>query len=292
MRPTTAVPSLDQRPATLELLAEKKQSGVPIVMVTAYDFPSAQVIEDSGAIDLVLAGDTGAEMVLGYPGTTPVSLDEMLVMTSAVRRGLRTPLLVGDLPFGSYERTDEQAVRTAQRLVKEGGADVVKLERAGASLSRVRAIVQAGIPVMGHLGLTPQTETALGGRRVQGRSAAKAAELLADAQALVEAGCFAIVCEAVPAPVASAVSARLPVPTIGIGAGAGTDGQVLVWHDLLGLYGWRPRFAQAYAELRPEIGRALRRYADEVRARSFPMSEHFYTIDDEDLHEFLAELDD
>ncbi len=292
MRPTTAVPSPDQQPVTLELLAEKKRRGVPIVMVTAYDFPSAQMIEDSGVIDLVLAGDTGAEMVLGYDSTTPVSLDEMLVMTAAVRRGLHTPLLIGDLPFGSYESSDEQAVRTAHRLVKQGGADVVKLERAGASLSRVRAIVRAGIPVMGHLGLTPQTETALGGRRVQGRSAAKAGQLLADARALVDAGCFAIVFEAVPAVVATAVSARLPVPTIGIGAGAGTDGQVLVWHDLLGLYEWRPRFAKAYATLRPDISQALSSYASEVRSRSFPAPEHFYNIDANELREFFAELDE
>jgi len=277
---------------TLQLLAEKKRVGVPIVMVTAYDFPSAQMIEESGAIDLVLAGDTGAEMVLGYRGTTPVSLDEMLVMTAAVRRGLRTPLLVGDLPFGSYEESDEQAVRTAQQLVKDGGADVVKLERAGGSLARVRAIVQSGVPVMGHLGLTPQTEAALGGRRVQGRGAGKAAELLADARALVQAGCFAIVLEAVPEPVATAVSARIPVPTIGIGAGAGTDGQVLVWHDLLGLYEWRPRFAKAYANLRPDIHQALSSYADDVRSRCFPASEHFYTIDDEELQGFLAEIED
>jgi len=277
---------------TLELLAEKKRSGVPIVMVTAYDFPTAHVIEESGMVDLVLAGDTGAEMVLGYHATTPVSLDDMLVMTAAVRRGLRTPLLIGDLPFGSYESSDEQAVHTAQRLVKEGGADLVKLERAGASRSRVRAIVQAGVPVMGHLGLTPQTETALGGRRVQGRNAAKAAELLADARALVQAGCFAIVLEAVPAPVASTVTARLPIPTIGIGAGAGTDGQVLVWHDLLGLYERRPRFAKAYAQLRTNISQALISYADEVRSRSFPASEHSYKIDDRELDKFLAELDE
>jgi 3-methyl-2-oxobutanoate hydroxymethyltransferase len=292
VRPTTAVPSPHQQPVTLQLLAEKKRVGVPIVMVTAYDFPSAQMIEESGAIDLVLAGDTGAEMVLGYRGTTPVSLDEMLVMTAAVRRGLRTPLLVGDLPFGSYEESDEQAVRTAQQLVKDGGADVVKLERAGGSLARVRAIVQSGVPVMGHLGLTPQTEAALGGRRVQGRGAGKAAELLADARALVQAGCFAIVLEAVPEPVATAVSARIPVPTIGIGAGAGTDGQVLVWHDLLGLYEWRPRFAKAYANLRPDIHQALSSYADDVRSRCFPASEHFYTIDDEELQGFLAEIED
>lgn len=260
-------------PVTVASIAEKKANGVPIVMVTAYDFVSAQAIEDSAAVDLVLAGDTGAEMMLGYRGTFPVSIEEMLVMTAAVRRGLRTPLLVGDLPFGSYESSDTQAVRTAERLVREGGADVVKLERAGSSVSRVRAIVQAGIPVIGHVGLTPQSETALGGRRAQGRTAEQAAQLRADALALQEAGAFAIVFEAVPAAVAEAVTGELAVPTIGIGAGAGTDGQVLVWHDLLGLYDWRPRFAKAYADLKPGITEALRRYGDEVRSREFPGAE-------------------
>jgi 3-methyl-2-oxobutanoate hydroxymethyltransferase len=254
---------------TLATLADKQRRGIPLVMVTAYDYPSARVIEEV-EIDLVLAGDTGAEMVLGYPATSPVSLEEMLQMTAAVRRGLRTPLLIGDLPFGTYEASDEQAVATAQRLVKEGGADVVKLERAGTSVSRARAIIEAGIPVMGHLGLTPQTEVSLGGRRAQGRTAERAIQMLHDALALQEAGCFAIVLEAVAAPIASEITSRLQVPTIGIGAGPGTSGQVLVWHDLLGLYGWRPRFARAYAELRPAIEEALRRYAGEVRDGTFP----------------------
>ncbi len=256
-------------PVTLATLADKHRRGIPLVMVTAYDYPSARVIEEV-EIDLVLAGDTGAEMVLGYPATSPVSLEEMLQMTAAVRRGLRTPLLIGDLPFGTYEASDEQAVATAQRLVKEGGADVVKLERAGTSVSRARAIVDAGIPVMGHLGLTPQTEVSLGGRRAQGRTAERAIQMLHDALALQEAGCFAIVLEAVAAPIASEITTRLQVPTIGIGAGPGTSGQVLVWHDLLGLYGWRPRFARAYAELRPATEEALRRYAGEVRDGTFP----------------------
>ena len=256
-------------------------------MLTAYDFPSAQAIEESGAVDLVLAGDTGAEMMLGYTGTYQVTLEEMLGMTAAVRRGLRTPLLIGDLPFGSYEISDAQAVGTALRLVKEGGADVVKLERGGPSISRARAIVEAGIPVVGHLGLTPQTETALGGRRAQGRTAEKAHELRTDALALQEAGAFAIVLEAVPAQIAEAVTAELTIPTIGIGAGAGTDGQVLVWHDLLGLYEWRPRFAKAYEHVRPSITSALRRYAEEVRSRRFPTVEHTYSINEDELQQFL-----
>lgn len=271
MRPTTRSAIPDRRtPVTVASIAEKKSTGMPIVMVTAYDFVSAQAIEECGAVDLVLAGDTGAELALGYRGTFPVSLEEMLVMTAAVRRGLRTPLLVGDLPFGSYESSDAQAVVTAQRLVKEGGADVVKLERAGTSISRVRAIAQSGIAVIGHVGLTPQTEAALGGRRAQGRTAEQAAQLRADALGLQEAGAFAIVFEAVPEPVAEAITTELAIPTIGIGAGAGTDGQVLVWHDLLGLYDWRPRFAKAYRHLKPEMTNALRRYDHEVRSGEFP----------------------
>ena len=292
MRPTTEGVTVGLGPrVTLDALVEKKRDGTPIVMVTAYDYSSAQAVEESGEVDLVLVGDTGAEMMLGYRGTSSVSLDEMLVMTCAVRRGLRTPLLVGDLPFGTYETSDVQAVRTAQRLVKEGGADVVKLERAGSSVSRARAIVQAGIPVIGHLGLTPQSETALGGRRTQGRSAEQARQLLIDALQLQDAGCFAIVFEAVPAPVAEIVTARLSVPTIGIGAGSGTDGQVLVWHDLLGLFEWRPRFAKAFTELRPVVIDALGQYGDEVRSRGFPGPDHGYTIEDDQLHGFLESID-
>jgi 3-methyl-2-oxobutanoate hydroxymethyltransferase len=276
-------------PVTLSSLAEKKASGTPIVMVTAYDYPSAQAIEQTD-VDLVLAGDTAAEMTLGYSGTVGVSLEEMVSITAAVRRGLRTPLLVGDLPFGTYEASDTQAVVTAQRLVKEGGADVVKLERGGSSTSRVRAIVEAGIPVMGHLGLTPQSETSLGGRRAQGTSAERALQLLRDAHALQHAGCFAIVFEAVPAAIAELITAQLEIPTIGIGAGSGTDGQVLVWHDLLGLYDWRPRFARAFADLRPQIISALARYGEDVRARSFPAEEHTYRIDERELDLFKAAI--
>jgi 3-methyl-2-oxobutanoate hydroxymethyltransferase len=212
---------------TLTRLADKKRSGEPIVMITAYDYPSAQVIEEVD-IDLVLAGDTGAETVLGYPATSRVSLEEMLHITAAVRRALRTPILIGDLPFGTYESSDAQAIATAQRFVNEAGADVVKLERGGTSAHRARAIVGAGIPVIGHVGLTPQTEMSLGGRRAQGRTAERALALLDEARALEDAGCFAIVLEAVPAKVAQAISECLEVPTIGIGAGPWTAGQVLV----------------------------------------------------------------
>ncbi len=274
---------------TLELLRSKHARGEPIVMMTAYDYGAAQLAQ-TACVDLVLVGDTAAETVLGYPATARVSLEEMLALTAAVRRGLHSPMLIGDLPFGTYETSDEQAVETAHQFVKEAGADVVKLERAGTSAARAAAIVRSGIPVMGHLGVTPQTEVTLGGRRAQGRTAEAARRMLKDAIELQGAGCFALVLEAVPAQVASLITSRLAIPTIGIGAGSGTSGQVLVWHDLLGLYEWRPRFARAFAELRPAIAEALSRYAGDVRARRFPAEEHCYSIEASELERFTASL--
>ena len=290
--PHTTVPqSLDGPiPMTLPRLAEKKRLGEPIVMVTAYDYPSAQVAQETG-VDVVLVGDSGAMTVLGYPSTIPVSIDEMLMLAAAVRRGLRTPLLVGDLPFGSYEASDEQAIATAQRFVKETGCDAVKLERGGTSVQRARAIVQAGIPVMGHVGLTPQTATALGGYRAQGRTAEQAIAVARDAIALEEAGCFSIVLEAIPAAVAQEIVARVEIPVIGIGAGPATDGQVLVFHDLLGIYdGHVARFAKRFADVRAHMVAGVAEYADEVRSRTFPAPEHCYSIDDEQLAQFRAGL--
>src|SRR5215210_3102985 len=220
-------------PMTLPRLIEKKRLGEPIVMVTAYDHPSARAAEIAG-VALVLMGDSGAMTVLGYPSTVQVELEELLVLARATRRGLRTPFLVGDLPFGSYEVSDEQAITTALRFVKEAGCDAVKLEGGRAtSVARARAIVGAGIPVMGHVGLTPQTSTALGGYTAQGRSAQAAARVAREALALQEAGCFSIVFEAIPSAVAEELMPRIEVPVIGIGAGPATDGQVLVFHDLL-----------------------------------------------------------
>jgi 3-methyl-2-oxobutanoate hydroxymethyltransferase len=275
---------------TLPRLAEKKRLGEPIVMVTAYDYPSAQVAQEAG-VDMVLVGDSGAMTVLGYPSTVPVSTDEMLMLASAVRRGLTTPFLVGDLPFGSYEASDEQAIATAQRFIKEAGCDAVKLERGGSSVQRARAIVEAGIPVMGHVGLTPQTATALGGYKAQGRSAAAAVQVARDAALLQEAGCFAIVFEAIPAAVAEIVTARLLIPVIGIGAGRGVDGQVLVFHDLLGIYdGHAPRFAKRYGEVKAQMVAGVAEYADEVRRGAFPGPEHVYSIDEAELVQFRTEL--
>ena len=290
-RPNIATAPPAKRPAvTLSKLAEKKALGEPIVMVTAYDYPSAQVAEAAG-VDVVLVGDSGAMTVLGYPSTVPVSLEEMLMLASAARRGLTTPLLVGDMPFGSYEVSDEQAVTSAQRFVKEAGCDAVKLERGGSSADRARAIVRAGIPVMGHVGLTPQTATALGGYRSQGRTAERALEVTRDALALEEAGCFAIVFEAVPSELTESVVPRLEVPVIGIGAGPHTDGQVLVFHDLLGIYdGHVARFVKRYAEVKAQMVAGLAEYAEDVRRHDFPGPEHTYTIDDEQLEEFRAAL--
>ncbi|MGI8414279.1 MAG: 3-methyl-2-oxobutanoate hydroxymethyltransferase [Solirubrobacteraceae bacterium] len=278
-------------PMTLPRLADCKRRGERIVMITAYDYPSAQVAQEAG-VDLVLVGDSGAMTVLGYPSTVPVSVDEMLMLAGAARRGCKTPLLVADLPFGSYEASDQLAIATAQRFVKEAGCDAVKLERGGTSVHRARAIVQAGIPVMGHVGLTPQTAGALGGYRAQGRTAQRALEVARDAMALEQAGCFALVFEAIPAAVAGALMERISVPVIGIGAGGATDGQVLVFHDLLGLYDGRaPRFAKHYADVRSLMVAGVAQYASEVRDMTFPGPEHTYSIDEEELERFLAAMD-
>jgi 3-methyl-2-oxobutanoate hydroxymethyltransferase len=270
----------------LELGAMKRR-GDRIVMVTAYDMPGARFAEDAG-IDLLLVGDTAAMVVLGYEGTTvPVTMDEMLLLTRTVSRAARRPIVVGDLPFGSYQVSDEDAVRNAIRFVKEAGADVVKLEGAGPMLSRVRAIVDSGIAVMGHVGLTPQSATKLGGFKTQGKTALTARRVVADAESLQAAGCFAIVLEAVPTPVATAITERLEIPTIGIGAGAGCDGQVLVYHDLLGMTeGHLPRFVKRYANLSREIRDALEAYAEEVRSGAFPADEHGYSMAADELSEF------
>jgi 3-methyl-2-oxobutanoate hydroxymethyltransferase len=290
--PRTPVPDALDRPLpmTLPRLAEKKRLGEPIVMVTAYDYPSAQVAQEAG-VDMALVGDSGAMTVLGYPSTVPVSMDEMVMLAAAARRGLSTPLLVADLPFGSYEASDELAVAAAQRFVKDAGVDAVKLERGGTSVERARAIVAAGIPVMGHLGLTPQTATALGGYRAQGRSAQEALAVARDALALQQAGCFAIVLEAIPAAVTRELMGHLQIPVIGIGAGEATDGQVLVFHDLLGIYdGHVARFAKRYGDVRAHMVAGIAQYAAEVRGREFPAPEHCYSIDEEELGRFHAHL--
>jgi 3-methyl-2-oxobutanoate hydroxymethyltransferase len=269
-------------------LADMKRRHDRIVMVTAYDYPSG-CLADAAGVDIVLVGDSAAMTVLGHESTVPATMDEMLMLTRATARGARRPLVVADMPFGSFQISDEEAIRNAVRFVKEGGADAVKLEGAGPTVSRVLALVGGGIPVMGHLGLTPQSATMLGGFRAQGRTAAKAQQLLEDARTLERAGCFSIVLEAVPAAVAARISESLSVPTIGIGSGPGCDGQVLVYHDLLGLYqGRSPRFVRRYAELASTIQEALERFAADVRTGAFPGDEHTYSIPDEELALFLS----
>ena len=287
----TAETPTDRPRFTLPELAAMKPKGERIVMVTAYDAPGARLADETG-IELILVGDSAAMVVLGHDSTVPATVDEMIVLTRAARRGAHRALLVADMPFGSFQVSDGEAVSNAVRFVKESDADAVKLEGGGPSLSRVRAIVGAGIPVMGHIGLTPQSATMLGGYKAQGRTAAAARGLLADALALQDAGCFAIVLEAVPAPVATRISQALRIPTIGIGAGPGCDGQVLVWHDLLGLTeGRAPRFVKRYAHIAEDIRAALATYAAEVRSGAFPAEEHGYGIPDEELALFEAELD-
>ena len=286
----TSHPAGGPKKLSLAELSERKARAEKLVMVTAYDHPSAR-LADSAGIDLILVGDSAADNVLGYDSTVPVTLDELLVLARAVARGARRALVVGDLPFGSFQASDEDAVRHAIRYVKEGGADAVKLEGAGASLPRVGAIVAVGIPVMGHIGLTPQTATMLGGFRAQGRTAVKARRLLADARALEAAGCFALVLEAVPAAVAARITDAVSIPTIGIGAGPACDGQVLVWHDLLGISEREAaRFVRRYADLGREIRGALETYAADVRTGAFPEERHTYSIPDEELLAFEAAL--
>ncbi|MFK4851191.1 3-methyl-2-oxobutanoate hydroxymethyltransferase [Microbacterium sp. ZW T6_19] len=257
-------------------LVAKRDAGEPIVMVTAYDFPSAQIVEAAG-VDIVLVGDSAAMTALGYDSTVPVTIDEMLMLTKAVRRGLTRPLLIGDLPFGSYEASDEIAIATAQRFIKEAGVDLVKIERGGTTVDRARALVNAGIPVVGHVGLTPQTATALGGYRAQGRTAEAALAVIDDALALQAAGVSLLVVEAVPSEVTAALMPLLDIPVIGIGAGADADGQVLVFHDLLGIYaGGAAKFVKRYADLRAASVEGVAAYADEVRDGVYPGPEHGY----------------
>ncbi|HEX7582846.1 MAG TPA: 3-methyl-2-oxobutanoate hydroxymethyltransferase [Gaiellaceae bacterium] len=267
-------------------LMEMKRRGEKIVMVTAYDAPSGR-LADAAGVDLILVGDSSGMVLHGRESTVAVSLDEIVFMTQWVTRGAKRPIVVADMPFGSYEVSNEQAVTNAVRLVKDAGADAVKLERGGTSIERARSIVAAGIPVMGHIGLTPQTATVLGGFKAQGRTADRAQQLVDDALALQDAGCFAIVLEAVPATVAKAVTAALAVPTIGIGAGGDTDGQVLVWHDMLGYYdGHAPRFVKRYADVGDTIVEALGRYADEVRSGAFPEEQHTYAMPEDERAAF------
>ncbi len=261
---------------TIPELRERKRRGSPLTMLTAYDYPTARVVDRAG-IDLILVGDSVGMVCLGYPDTVPVTLEEMIHHTAAVARGAERALVVGDLPFMSYQVSPEEAVRSAGRLVKEGRADCVKLEGGTTQADKVEAIVRAGIPVMGHIGLTPQTATQLGGFKVQGREAQAAQALMADAKALEAAGAFSVVLECVPSPLAARITQALSIPTIGIGAGPRCDGQVLVLHDLVGLFDrFTPRFVKRYADLAAEMERAVEAFRDEVISGEFPGPEHSF----------------
>ncbi|MFD4961151.1 3-methyl-2-oxobutanoate hydroxymethyltransferase [Microbacterium sp. NPDC058389] len=277
---------------TLQRLAEMKARREPIVMVTAYDYPTGRTAEQA-EVDMVLVGDSGAQVVLGHDSTVAVTVDEMLVLAGAVRRGVWTAFVVADLPFGSTEVSDEQAVATAVRFVKEAGADAVKLEGGGeARLSRIRAIAEAGIPVVAHVGLTPQTAVALGGLRAQGRTAESAARIVREALAVQDAGASVLVIEAVPADVAAVVLPHLQIPVIGIGAGP-ADGQVLVVHDLLGITeGKTAAFVKRYGAIGPDMVAGVAAYAREVRGGVFPGPEHGYSATEAAVDAARAALDE
>lgn len=259
-------------------------------MVTAYDAASA-ALADAAGLDIVLVGDSAATTMLGLESTLPVTMDEMLLLTRAVTRGVKRAFVVADMPFGAYQVGEDEALRNAIRFVKDAGADAVKLEGAGRTLTRIGAILDAGIPVMGHVGLTPQSASLAGSYKARGRTASEARRIFDEARALERAGCFAVVLEAIPAPVAARITEALKIPTIGIGAGGTCDGQVLVWHDLLGLTrGHVPRFVKRYADVGTTIQDALQRYAADVRAGSFPEASHTYGMPAEELARFEAQL--
>ena len=272
---------------SINTIRGKYANKIPLTVITAYDFPTASLVSDSGA-DMLLVGDSLAMVVLGHDNTKSVTMNEMIHHCKAASRGGKRPFLIGDMPFGSYEPSTELAVTNAIRFLSEGGMDAVKLEGGRRMSERVKAIVRAGIPVMGHIGLTPQTASSLGGYVSQGRTSKQAVDLLHDALELQNAGCFAVVLEMVPNRVASAITQALTIPTIGIGAGSGTSGQVLVFHDMLGLYSsFVPKFCKQYAQLAPPMRTALTEYVDDVVNRRFPSENHSFPIKDNELHDFL-----
>ena len=272
-----------QKKVELITLSQMKREGKPITMVTAYDCPTARIVDAAG-VDTVLVGDSAGNVVLGYPDTVPVTMDELIHHTRAVSRGLERALLIGDMPFMSYNVSVAQATENAGRFLKEAGAKAVKVEGGGIVVETVAALVRAGIPVVGHLGLTPQTAGMLGGYRVQGRTAASAKQILDDALALEQAGAFMLVLECVPDRLGALISQRLSIPVIGIGAGNGTDGQVLVFHDLVGIHtAFKPKFVKRYLDAGPQMQQAVASYCEEVRQRSFPAPEHSFAISDEEF---------
>jgi 3-methyl-2-oxobutanoate hydroxymethyltransferase len=287
--PTTFTVS-QRKKVTTRSFREKKERGEPITMLTAYDYPTA-LAEDQAGVDSILVGDSLAMVVLGYDNTLPVTMEEMLHHCRAVSRGAKMALLVGDMPFMSYQVSVEEAVRNAGRFLQQGNMDAVKLEGGRERADAIRMITGAGIPVMGHLGLTPQSVHQLGGFRAQGKTAIAAKRLLEDALLLEEAGCFSIVLESVPARLAELVSQRVHIPTIGIGAGVGCDGQVLVTHDLLGLFDrFTPKFVRKYANFHAEMQRAFSEYIEDVQTKAFPAAEHTVDMAEEEWQALLKDI--
>ena len=287
--PAAKLPAVSKK-KTIQTFRQKKERGEPITMLTGYDYPTALALDRAG-IDAILVGDSLGMVVLGYEDTVPVTMEEMLHHCRAVARGAKLALLIGDMPFLSYQVSVEQAVRNAGRFLQEGGMHVVKLEGGRERLDTIRAITSAGIPVMGHLGLTPQSIHALGGYRPQGRTGAAARRIFEDALYLEEAGCFSLVLESVPARLAELISKRISIPTIGIGAGAGCDGQVLVAHDMLGLFDrFTPRYVKKYADLQAEMHRAFGEYIDDVMTRCYPAKDHTVEMPDEEWELLLGEI--
>ncbi len=281
---------MERDKVTILKLKAKKERGELITMLTAYDYPTALLVEQAG-VDILLVGDSLGMVVLGYENTIPVTMDEMIHHAKAVRRGASLPFLIGDMPFSSYETDIPTAIANAARFIKEAGMDCIKLEGGQEMAETVRAIYDAGIPVMGHIGLTPQSVAKLGGFKVQGKDAASARKLIDDALALEEAGAWGVLMECIPDRVAKIITEKLTVPTVGIGAGPHCDGQVLVLHDLIGFFDrFTPKFAKRYTNLFDEIGRALKQYCQEVKAGTFPGPEHCFTISDEEWEKVLAEL--
>jgi 3-methyl-2-oxobutanoate hydroxymethyltransferase len=288
---STLPPNPNPQPARKKITTltfrQKKEHGEPITVLTGYDYPTALALDQAG-IDAILVGDSLGMVVLGYENTLPVTMEEMLHHCRAVSRGAKAALLIGDMPFMSYQVSVEEAIRNAGQFLQQGGMEAVKLEGGHERLDTIKAILGAGIPVMGHLGLTPQSVNLLGGFRPQGRTAVSAERLLEDAQMLEEAGCFSLVLESVPTRLAGMISKRLSIPTIGIGAGSACDGQVLVTHDLLGLFDrFTPKFVKRYADLHTSMVNSFTSYIDEVKQRSFPAQEHSIDLPDQEWEAFI-----
>ena len=287
---STSAPTARKKVTTLAF-RQKKDRGEPITMLTAYDYPTALAMDKAG-VDSILVGDSLAMVVLGYENTLPVTMEEMLHHSRAVARGAKSALLIGDMPFMSYQVSVEEATRNAGRFLQQGGMDAVKLEGGRERADAVRSITRAGIPVMGHIGLTPQSVNQLGGFRAQGKTAIAAKRLVEDALILEEAGCFSVVLESVPARLAELISKKISIPTIGIGAGVGCDGQVLVTHDLLGLFDrFTPKFVKKYANFHQEMQKAFSDYIDDVETKRFPAAEHTVEMDDKEWDALLKDID-